>query len=122
MSALAMILTAAMAVPADGPEKVSGEIVRRELDLSGKWRGVLHHVNGSKQEIEIISFEGWGAVDEGAGRVRFKDQFRTAYGIYEQRGDRLMICIALNGKPRPTRFRAGDENLLLVLRRVRFSK
>jgi hypothetical protein len=39
MSALAMILTAAMVVPGDGPEKVSGELCRmRRLDLRGEWK------------------------------------------------------------------------------------
>lgn len=38
MSALAMILTAAIVVPGDVPEKVLGEIEQR-LDLSGEWEG-----------------------------------------------------------------------------------
>jgi hypothetical protein len=33
ISALAMILTAAMVVPGDGPEKVSGEMVQQKLGL-----------------------------------------------------------------------------------------
>ena len=38
MSALAMILTAAMVVQGDGPEKVSGELSpMRRLDLRGEW-------------------------------------------------------------------------------------
>lgn len=122
MSALAMILTAAMAVPGDAPEKVSGEMVQQGLDLSGEWEGVWHDVSGAKQEIEITSFEGWGAVDEGAGRVRFRDKSLSAYGIYEQRGDRLMICVALLGKPRPDKLQAGDGVQLFVLRRIKSKK
>jgi hypothetical protein len=39
MSALAMILTAAMAVPRNGPENVSGE-VEQGLDLREEWEGI----------------------------------------------------------------------------------
>jgi hypothetical protein len=45
-SALAMILTAAMAVPGNGPEKVSGEI-EDGLNLGGKWEGILYHRMGA---------------------------------------------------------------------------
>ena len=38
-SALAMVLMAAMTVPGNGPEKVSGEVEKR-LDLRGEWEGV----------------------------------------------------------------------------------
>jgi hypothetical protein len=44
MSALAMILTAAMAVPGDGLERMSGERAREEqpLDLTGQWKAVVY--------------------------------------------------------------------------------
>jgi hypothetical protein len=44
MSALAMILTAAMAVPGDRPEKESGEMVRQRqpLNLDGQWKAVVY--------------------------------------------------------------------------------
>jgi hypothetical protein len=38
MSALAMILVAAMGLPGDGSEKVSGEM-EQGLDLRGTWEG-----------------------------------------------------------------------------------
>jgi len=38
-SAFAMILMATMAVPGNGPEKVSEEVEQR-LDVSGEWEGV----------------------------------------------------------------------------------
>ena len=39
--------------------------------------------------------------------------------IYELDGDRLRICIAHFGQPRPTEFRATAKTSLLVLRRVK---
>src|SRR5262249_40062107 len=45
---------------------------------------------------------------------------RTLKGILEVRGDTLLICYALPGRPRPTAFssRPGSGNRLLVLSRV----
>ena len=52
MSALAMILTAVMAVPGNGPEKASGEI-RQGLDLSGEWEGTLHSFDGKVYQVHL---------------------------------------------------------------------
>ncbi len=126
MSALAMILTAAMAVPGDGPKKVSGEMVQQRLDLSGEWRSYFKGVlDLSKGEINL---ERLSIIDEGAGRLRLKLRsvdnigFYTCYGIYEQNGDRLKICFAFDGKSRPTRFHHGGGQYLYDLRRVTSSK
>jgi hypothetical protein len=40
MSTLAIVLTAAMVVPGNGPEMVSWEM-EQGLDLSGEWEGVM---------------------------------------------------------------------------------
>jgi hypothetical protein len=53
MSTLAMILTAAMAVPGDGSEKVSGELVEEKLDLRGQWRGTLYSRPGVIMSVTI---------------------------------------------------------------------
>jgi hypothetical protein len=48
MSALAMILTGAMVVLGDGPEKVSGEVAKTQrLDLRGRWEGSWTDENGT---------------------------------------------------------------------------
>src|SRR5215469_9506700 len=91
-SALAMVLMAAMVVPANRPEKVSGEVEQR-LDLRGEWEGTRYDANGDEWVIEI-NFAEWGIVDEGAGRLRFKYDISSGYGIYQQHGDRLTISIS----------------------------
>ncbi len=126
MSALAMILTAAMVVPGDGAEKGSSEIAQPKLDVSGRWRGWMKGARDAS-EVPTLDLNKWGIVDEGEGRLRFKIRDvdgvrRTVYGIYKQRGDHLEICFALVGKLRPTRFEGGEERCLLVLRRVKSSK
>ncbi|MGH7221633.1 MAG: hypothetical protein ACRELF_00220, partial [Gemmataceae bacterium] len=54
MSAVAMILTAAMVVPGSGPEMVSGEM-EQGLDLGGEWKGI------------------WGGAQGGYVNVRFNE-------------------------------------------------
>ena len=138
MSALAMVLTAAIVVPGDGPEKVSGEIeLEQGLNLSGEWQGVLYHWgetykgNGWIHEDGEFAFiyRRFGNIpfatpaglvkDEGNGYL----QIGEYVGIYEQRGDRLRMCLSFDG-PRPTSFRIGNDNAqcLLILRRVKSSK
>lgn len=124
MSALAMILTAAMVVPGDGPKYESAKIVQR-LDLSGKWKGYCNP--GLPIGEHEMNFKGWGVIDEGAGRVRLKlpsvdGVSWTVYGIYEQDGDRLKICFSIDGKSRPTRFDGGGDQYLYDIRRVKSSE
>jgi hypothetical protein len=116
-SALAMILTAAMAIPGDGPEKVSAEM-EQGLDLSGTWKGFNgDRVMEDRFKLLIAKSDSW--VDEGAGQVRFKIRGLTYYGMYEQRGDRLKICFAGGGKDRPTRFQGGCGQTLIIVHRVK---
>ena|SRR5262245_33573684 len=141
-SALAMVLMAAMAIPGNGPEKVSGE-VEQGLDLSGKWEAICYRPGGgvlrgqaSISEEGGLSISGqqgparrggqgrfhiaFGKViDEGSGHIR--SQNSLGIGIYKQEGDRLLICFGYD-KHRPTSFRAGDGQFLLILRRVKPGK
>ncbi len=136
MSALAIILTTAMTIPADGPEKVSGEIecLPQPLDLSGKWKAVLYR-RGEALEGEAAVADGrlrfclhsgagksislFGEVDdEGNGNLRVC----RCLGIYKQEGNRLRICLNLSGLQRPASFQPGDRECLLILRRVKSRK
>lgn len=141
MSALAMILTATMAVPADGPEKVSGEIAqlrRQPLDLEGQWKAVLYRDGQVLQGEATLSICGklnvyvplpkpgekrifpiGTAVDESNGNLRIGPF--DYLGIYEQDGDRLRICFS-EGQRRPTSFQAGERQTLLILHRVKSRK
>jgi hypothetical protein len=135
MSVLAMILTAAVVIPGDGREKVSGEMTApRRLDLRGDWEAIVYrrdgvrrgHAGFSKDRWFIVSWCGWNwsrvmeyeeVIDEGDGHLRTKH----CLGIYEQHVDNLRICIA-DGEHRPMSFRTDDKQLLLILHRVKSSK
>lgn len=138
MSALAMILTAAMAVPGDGPEKMSGETERKQqpLDLKGQWKAVVYWkgqvikgeaaiVDGQLQvkehwynHIHIIRFG--RVVDEGHGNLHLDS---GNLGIYEQDGNELRICVStFKDKSRPTSFRAAEKQCLLILSRLPSTK
>lgn len=128
MSAVAMILTAAMAVPADLPEKVSGEMVQG-LDLSREWEGTLRSKQGKECRVRIdpkwiflesdegkIGLGTKNLVDEGNGKLRF----RGSLGLYRYEKDRLLICIG-DGKSRPLTI--GQEyGSLLILHRAKSRK
>src|SRR5262249_54447851 len=111
-SALVMVLMAAMAVPGNGPEKVSGEVEQR-LDLRGEWEGHCFYMS-DKGDSPPVHFtckepriligedcfvEGIELVDEGQGRVKIT---RTAgvlnqqpsNGIYRHDGNRLLMCFS----------------------------
>jgi hypothetical protein len=143
MSTLVLMLAAAMAVPVNGPEIVSGEM-EQGLDLSGEWKAILYHpeCGGAvfRGEASIVSIRDprgprtltwfcvrWGSpasdgsfswrgipIDEGNGRFRIGDSL----GIYQYDGDRLRICFG-DAKRRPTSFCAGDGKALLILHRVK---
>ena len=88
-SALAMILAAAMAVPGDGSESVSMEMVQG-LDLSGTWKGFNgNRVMEDQFKLLLAKSDSW--VDEGAGKMRFKIRGVTYYGIYEQRDRKSVV-------------------------------
>lgn len=133
MSALAMILTAAMVVPGDGPEKVSGEMARerKTLNLKGQWKAVLYgHGPVFQGEATVVDrefrvragkfvFIFGEAVDEGDGNLRMCGRL----GIYKQDGDQLRICLSHpNGFPRPTSFKAENRQCLIELTRIRPAK
>jgi hypothetical protein len=139
-SALGMVLMAAMAVPGNGPEKASGE-VEQGLDLRGKWKGVW---KSDKAEYEVNQLgEGWSwgswsyqrlpkdapclilipdIADEGESKLRLTWVGDPCVGIYKQDGDRLTICFCDARKSRPTSFRAGNGQELLILHRVKPGK
>jgi hypothetical protein len=137
-----MVLMAAMAVPGSGQEKVTGEI-EQELDLRGKWEGVLVEKDGTVLHGKLRGgfFETQDALvllgtikDEGNGKYRFSVPDCPAWfdepGIYRQDGDRLTLCWhnpSIWGKewgprPRPSRFKWGDDQCLLILHRVKPGK
>lgn len=141
MSALAMILTAAMMVPGHGPENVSGEMVRESepLDLKAKWKGIWYRPNGSKWDVEIVDhflsaeiddgctlgFCAWRlerTTDEGGGKLVLREGEKVDLGIYEQHNDRLVICYSVSGRTRPTSFRSCKGQHLLVLHRIKSRK
>ena len=134
-SALAIILTAAIAIPGNGPDMVSGEI-EQGLDLHGQWKGTWVYEDGvcydadTDESRSLIGFTGnmmtslelSDIIDEGRGKCRMKwfwSEDGWCRGIYRQDGDRLTICFCDRRGPRPTSFRAAKGQHLLVLRRVK---
>jgi hypothetical protein len=131
MSALAMILTAALAVSGSGPEKVSGEIeVERALDLASRWEGVCYHPNG-QYEAGLIggqladlrgglpAFFSEKVVDQGRGHLRINVAGRNCLGIYRQDESTLMIRYRDACHGYPTSFAVGN---VFILRRVNPAK
>lgn len=142
MSALAMILTAAMAVPGDGPEKVSGEIAEQQrLDLRGEWKGKLSkydrkygeiaakvHLSGGRLKAEdnakpdeFVADVPVSFIDEGDGKFRLRlDEDQLYLGIYRQEGDRLIACFG--DKHRPNEFKLTERRGLIILHRAKSRK
>lgn len=130
MSALAMILMAAMAVPASGPEKVSGE-AEQKLDLSGEWEGTWQSGSDNSKSIwdtrirdgrftakwrSASGSKRWGGVDEGKRKLRLDGGY---LGIYKWKGNRLFICYQDDAKGYPLAFHPEKGQHLLILRRVK---
>jgi hypothetical protein len=134
MLALAMVLATAMTVPGNGPEKVSGEMVRERqpLNLQGKWKATVYWrgpvIKGEASVVEQqfrvefgknnhVEVRAWRKpIDEGNGNLRMGRNL----GIYEQDGNRLRICIStLDDESRPTSFHADEKQCLLILHRVK---
>ena len=129
----ALVLMAA--VTASGPEMVSGEVEQR-LDLSGVWEGSWQEYGRSPlvrvQRMEVkngsvrlitTAFRGLSRVEvinEGDCRVRLT-WFATEYlGIYQQKGDRVVLCLRrVRRGGFPTSFVAGDDQELYTLHRVK---
>ena len=139
MSALAMILTATMVVPANDPHKVSEEIEQAGIDLSGEWEGTspceswqkIIKVDISGGQIRFhFHYKGfgvytipWKVIDEGKGKIRNDCQEDKPFlGIYQWRGDRVYICYGYINQPRPTNFEPGQGKRVLILHRVKSRK
>jgi hypothetical protein len=142
MSVLAMILTAAMVVPGDGPEKVSGEVSEKGqgLDLKGKCKGSfrtkLHDTSFSTvpatyQDGKLAVMYPGGPemanvvfIDEGNGKCRchMVEENLDALGIYKWKRGQLCICFNADCKNRPTSFTVDRVHSLLILHRVTPSK
>jgi hypothetical protein len=134
MSVLAMLLTAAMLVPGDGPKMESGEMVQG-LDLSGEWEGFSPSANlpldvfggklrfrGGRGGISNYTVP-WKVTDEGNGKIRIKFQGREPLlGVYEWRGNRVYICYSWENRSRPTNFETGEGRTVLILHRVKLRK
>lgn len=126
MSALAMILTAAMAVPGDGPERVSGELSQmRRLDLRGKWK--LEFLGGTLEPLsreEVI--RALRIQDMGEGRLRmalpktYKGDlvFIPYTGTYRQERDRVVIHFRIVAEKTPTAFRDHFPQGCIILHRI----
>jgi hypothetical protein len=130
-SALAMVLAAAMAVPGSGTEAVSGE-TEQGLDLRGRWEGVYINADEGMMEARLLdggiglaTGEGGSFVksifsDEGGGKVRFILNDAAKYlGIYEQQGDRVVICFRFADDGWPSSIRIAQGQHLLILHRVK---
>ncbi len=128
MSALAIILTAAMIGPGDGPEKVSGE-VKQGLDLSKEWEGTVRSEQGEMGRVRIdrrviviewargsVGLPTSNIIDEGGGKLLFVGK----RGLYRQVDDSLVICIGdVSRKPLSI---GAVQGHLIVLRRVKSRK
>jgi hypothetical protein len=138
MSTLVMVLTAAMVVPGDGPERLSWEI-EQGLDLSGEWEGIWwFHTDGQLQVTSRGSrlvgtrkpgVDGWvgssidtcNFIDDSHGKLSGTWDLSGAEirGIYRQDGERLILCFSKAPHSRPTSFEVGGNQHLLLLHRVK---
>jgi hypothetical protein len=127
MSALAMILTAAMAVSGDGAGNASMEVVHG-LDLNGIWEGNWKTKEGEiaiRIDPKVIAFESdqgsctldrSNMIDEGCGKLLF----RGIPSLYRQESNLLIICFS-DAKSRPLAIGA-EYGHLLILHRVKARK
>jgi hypothetical protein len=130
MPALAMILTAVLVVPGDVPERESCE-VEQGLDLRGDWEGTIIYKDNRTDCVTLahcrlivwswssVDLRSWKMREEGRGKFRVVFDLRDYLGIYEWRGDTVVLCIRPMSKGRPMSFQAGDGRTLLILHRVK---
>ncbi len=118
MSALAMILTAVLAVPGDGPKKVPAEMVEK-LDLSGEWEGTWRDSLGCLWKAKLRNSQLECKREDMIARGTLNSSDVKKEGIYKCEGDRLFICFAPGQDKRPTAFRGGEGQELFILRRVK---
>jgi hypothetical protein len=129
MSTFVLVMAAGM-VLGDGPERVSGEV--GECLLVGRWEGTISHEHGKSHDAVVedgylaewwgMSSSGlftWEIHDEGRARVQLLLNGTFYSGIYRWDGDRISLCYRRVEKGRPTSFRAGDDQHLLILHRVK---
>jgi hypothetical protein len=124
MSTLVLVLTAAMAVPGNGPDMVSVEIAEQRLNLSGVWKGTIFRQEGKPLDAMLgdsilFDFDDWEYSDEGAGRFSLIVSGAGYLGIYMSDGDDVILCYRRARYGRPESFRAGDGQHLLILHRVK---
>ncbi len=128
MSALAIIVTAAMVVPADLPEKGSREMTY-SFYLSGEWEGIGLDENGQayrrvfldhlrfRYETDNVGGDFWTPfIFENGGKLRYRG-CASILGIYRQEAERLYICYRQGS--RPTTYRGGSGQTLLILHHVK---
>jgi hypothetical protein len=135
-SALAMVLTAAMAVPGSGPEQVSAEM-EQGLDLRGKWEGYLFQSARKPCRVWLQGTELRELLKDGeyvTHKIEFTDAGQGAVnitlavrgietisyrGVYKHEDARLLIRFSQSGVPGRTSFQAGTRQCLLFLCRVK---
>jgi hypothetical protein len=131
-SALAMVLMAAIAIPGNGPEKVSGEMVQ-ELDLSGKWEGTFRlddFLIGAEMTAGILNIkEGFlpetnplRVINEGDGRLCLMEMEQDrvfALGIYMWERHCVIFHIRADEKGRPLSFDDVRDTCIYNLHRVK---
>ena len=132
-SALAMILMAAMAVPGNGPERVSGEVKLTDaLDLRGGWEGDWLDAKNHRMSRVLIRSDRPSWITRGCGpsypfvyhddgRGKFQGELfgEKVLGIFRQAGNRLTLCYREASKRRPTDFQEDGDQTLLILHRVK---
>jgi hypothetical protein len=118
-----LVLMMAMAVPGNGPEMESGEIIEdQRLDLRGEWRVTTDRTSF----LGDFEFEASGSEvvkefdirDEGNGRLRLKYAI-DLLGIYKQQGDRIIITCAYVKDGWPTSFEKKEPYAHINLDRVK---
>jgi hypothetical protein len=130
MSALAMILMAAMAVPGDGSEQVSAETIEKRLDLRGRWElelvGYFQGACYSEEQLcRILHVQ-----DDGGGVLRLSMPkfgehglvFIPCSGTYHQVGDLVVINFRVVAEKTPDSFRDNIPKGCLILHRVKSRK
>lgn len=118
MSALAMILTAAMVVPGDGRERVSMEMVQ-VFDLSGEWKARWIDdrwgVGIETAPHKLLA----NTVFEGVNKLRITYRGGCHLGIYKEEANHVVICLREPGRGRPRDFRVKPDQELLILHRAK---
>jgi hypothetical protein len=121
------------AILEDEPEKAPGEM-RQGLDFCGKWEGTWRDNDGKVWRVKLDNFKLIGcsgkseqhvnhfrplANCEGMGRftIRWANDLRR--GIFEHRGEWVIICFYESEKGPPTTLQGGSGRHLFILRRVK---